>query len=280
MTAEISALDWRGIAVGAGIAAGVSVPLLMAWGGWLLRRNRNRKGGQAVNKSLHDKIREAMEAGAGRTYTNAQLRELFCAYWGDDGRTKETLTKAVTRAWTGDLAKSQRVLGHYAEGDKPLIQMFGVVRLEQGDRYVWREWPDRMNDLLPSERADWLAADADTRRRRNGVGANSKQTADGQRVEEEMWRAVVVEQRRVCGGCGETMDRNGQIQIDHITPRAKEGETKLGNLLALCWECNNTKGKRTMEELWAKNEETGFMLNKTEAVRAWKAAVALGDGRW
>ena len=47
-----------------------------------------------------------------------------------------------------------------------------------------------------------------------------------------------------CQLCG-TSIKDAPIDVDHIIPRSKGGETKIANLQALCYRCNRAKGNRS-----------------------------------
>ena len=51
-----------------------------------------------------------------------------------------------------------------------------------------------------------------------------------------------------CNGC-RTKPPKQNMQVDHIIPRAKGGETRLDNLQMLCNRCNKRKGVGSMDEL-------------------------------
>ena len=59
------------------------------------------------------------------------------------------------------------------------------------------------------------------------------------------------EQRGMCNGCDIYM-RSADLTIDHIQPRAEEGEDNLDNLQLLCYRCNNWKRTGTMHALFDK----------------------------
>ena len=62
------------------------------------------------------------------------------------------------------------------------------------------------------------------------------------------------EQAGMCNGCDVYM-RSADLTIDHITPRAEEGDDDLDNLQLLCYRCNNWKRTGNMIDLCKKLHE-------------------------
>ena len=75
-----------------------------------------------------------------------------------------------------------------------------------------------------------------------------KMTLGEKKVAKEL---LYEEQRGLCKGCDAYL-RAVDLTIDHITPRAEEGEDNIDNLQLLCFRCNNWKGTGSMVSLTEK----------------------------
>jgi 5-methylcytosine-specific restriction endonuclease McrA len=75
---------------------------------------------------------------------------------------------------------------------------------------------------------------------------------------------------RRCAYCGAT-DR--PLQIEHITPRTRDGSSRVSNLTLACKSCNDAKGKRTATEF-------GHPEVQAQARRPLKDAAAVNVTRW
>lgn len=65
--------------------------------------------------------------------------------------------------------------------------------------------------------------------------------------------ALYERQRGICNGCGEEFAKRN-LEVDHILPLSKGGQTELVNLQLLCGHCNRVKGDRTQEYLLKKTK--------------------------
>jgi 5-methylcytosine-specific restriction endonuclease McrA len=69
----------------------------------------------------------------------------------------------------------------------------------------------------------------------------------GPYVSARLRRAVVARARGLCEYCGLRQDLcPAPFEVDHILPRALDGETVLGNLCLACPLCNNAKRARVV----------------------------------
>jgi 5-methylcytosine-specific restriction endonuclease McrA len=58
---------------------------------------------------------------------------------------------------------------------------------------------------------------------------------------------ILLRDRNTCQFCGHTFPA-GELTLDHIMPRSRGGHSSWENLVACCYQCNNSKGDRTPEE--------------------------------
>jgi 5-methylcytosine-specific restriction endonuclease McrA len=58
---------------------------------------------------------------------------------------------------------------------------------------------------------------------------------------------VIFRDKQICGYCGRRypLDR---LTVDHINPIARGGDNKPTNLVCACFDCNLSKGKKTLSE--------------------------------
>lgn len=57
-------------------------------------------------------------------------------------------------------------------------------------------------------------------------------------------KVVFIRDGHTCAYCGST----DKLTIDHVNPRTKGGKTSYENVVACCWDCNNKKGDKTLDE--------------------------------
>jgi 5-methylcytosine-specific restriction endonuclease McrA len=58
---------------------------------------------------------------------------------------------------------------------------------------------------------------------------------------------ILLRDRNTCQFCGRTLAAS-ELTLDHVVPRSRGGRSSWENLVACCYQCNNTKGDRTPEE--------------------------------
>ena len=58
---------------------------------------------------------------------------------------------------------------------------------------------------------------------------------------------ILLRDRNTCQFCGHTFTAS-ELTLDHIMPRSRGGHSSWENLVACCYQCNNSKGDRTPEE--------------------------------
>ena len=75
-----------------------------------------------------------------------------------------------------------------------------------------------------------------------------RMSTDDKKIAKEL---LYEHQRGMCDGCDVYM-RSVDLTIDHITPRANEGDDDLDNLQLLCYRCNNWKRTNDMQYLFNK----------------------------
>ena len=76
----------------------------------------------------------------------------------------------------------------------------------------------------------------------------------------------------ICAGCGRALEKEF-MELDHISPKAEDGDNHIQNRILLCGPCNRNKGsKSTLKGLMEINIEDGWMENKDLAVAARKNA--------
>lgn len=68
-----------------------------------------------------------------------------------------------------------------------------------------------------------------------------------------------------CGYCNRRL--NGDANVDHIIPISQGGNSKPNNLIAVCQECNISKGDKTLE-IWLTNQATHVRDNAIRNVNA------------
>jgi 5-methylcytosine-specific restriction endonuclease McrA len=58
---------------------------------------------------------------------------------------------------------------------------------------------------------------------------------------------ILLRDRNTCQFCGATFP-SSELTLDHVLPRSRGGRSSWENLVACCYQCNNSKGDRTPEE--------------------------------
>jgi 5-methylcytosine-specific restriction endonuclease McrA len=58
---------------------------------------------------------------------------------------------------------------------------------------------------------------------------------------------ILLRDRNTCQFCGQPFPAS-ELTLDHVLPRSRGGRSTWENLVACCYECNNSKGDRTPEE--------------------------------
>jgi 5-methylcytosine-specific restriction endonuclease McrA len=58
---------------------------------------------------------------------------------------------------------------------------------------------------------------------------------------------ILLRDRNTCQFCGRVFS-SSELTLDHVVPRSRGGHSTWENLVACCYQCNNTKGDRTPEE--------------------------------
>ena len=58
---------------------------------------------------------------------------------------------------------------------------------------------------------------------------------------------ILLRDRNTCQFCGRLFP-SSELTLDHVLPRSRGGRSSWENLVACCYQCNNTKGDRTPEE--------------------------------
>ena len=221
----------------------------------------------------HDALVALMINEAGIVWSSSRLRLRFIQVTGDDVPVND-FTKMCTRLVEQYRTESRNELKYINPEDAPSDANWGFVRVSRGN-YVWKDMPNVMLGDISEGIPEVLLDFKDRRRRSAPPGKDRKRTACGRYVRKSDWLRITRAQKMICAGCGEQMLRHKQVQIDHIKPYADGGKTALGNLVALCWECNSYKGGRSFKELYQFNSDIGFMLDERAARRALSAAYAL-----
>lgn len=62
---------------------------------------------------------------------------------------------------------------------------------------------------------------------------------------------ILLRDRYTCQFCGRVLPA-GELTLDHVVPRSRDGHTDWDNLVACCHACNNRKGNRLPEEVGLK----------------------------
>ncbi len=58
---------------------------------------------------------------------------------------------------------------------------------------------------------------------------------------------ILLRDRNTCQFCGRVFP-SSELTLDHVVPRSRGGHSSWENLVACCYQCNNSKGDRTPEE--------------------------------
>src|ERR1700733_2473754 len=58
---------------------------------------------------------------------------------------------------------------------------------------------------------------------------------------------ILLRDRNTCQFCGRIFP-GSELTLDHVVPRSRGGRSSWENLVACCYNCNNSKGDRTPEE--------------------------------
>lgn len=86
----------------------------------------------------------------------------------------------------------------------------------------------------------WQTVDAGHVLTKNGLWSIYQESDAGRKVPTWMREAVLLRDGSRCLMCGRTDD----LQMDHIVPWSRGGETTVDNLQPLCGPCNRAKGAR------------------------------------
>lgn len=60
-------------------------------------------------------------------------------------------------------------------------------------------------------------------------------------------KSILLRDRNTCQFCGNAFPAS-ELTLDHVVPRSRGGHSSWDNLVACCYQCNNSKGDRTPEE--------------------------------
>lgn len=86
-------------------------------------------------------------------------------------------------------------------------------------------------------------------------------------------RSILERDRYTCQYCGRRFPA-GELSLDHVVPRCRDGNSRWDNLVAACRRCNDRKRDRLPEE-------AGLTLRKTPSRPSWKAYLSARLGpRW
>ena len=128
-----------------------------------------------------------------------------------------------------------------------------VAAQQLGRKWIGIDIEEKARDLVVDRLADDAGMFKDFIHRKDVPVRTDIQNIDltlsknKKEIKEKLYR----EQFKKCNGCNKEMDIR-QFHIDHILPRAKDGQDNIENLQLLCGHCNSTKGDRTMEYLRVK----------------------------
>lgn len=106
---------------------------------------------------------------------------------------------------------------------------------------LYRRWQRKHIDQEVARVRRWKQANRPKKKLADLVTRARKHNAEIREVSEREIRRLL---DSPCSACG----TKGEAHIDHIIPLSRGGRHAVGNLQALCRDCNSSKGKRTMTE--------------------------------
>ena len=91
--------------------------------------------------------------------------------------------------------------------------------------------------------------------------------------------AILARDEFRCQYCGATAASGAVLQLDHINPLSRGGNDSLENLVTACFDCNNGKRNRTIDEAIAeincRLKARSALNGVIDAMQAYAAAVKL-----
>lgn len=135
-----------------------------------------------------------------------------------------------------------------------------LSRLKFSDVAEYLEWPTDGQDLLVALiRSKWLVPNGAAlilhhRGRPSHIYRASKPSR-AMDVTAREWlelrSLVIARDGLICNYCGVEVD---SPHIDHVIPMARGGKSILENLTVACLRCNSSKGSKTPEEWWGRQD--------------------------
>ena len=84
----------------------------------------------------------------------------------------------------------------------------------------------------------------------------------------------------ICAGCGRELEKE-YLQLDHIKPKADNGENNISNRILLCAPCNIRKsGDLTLRGLVKENKKKDVNWMKDEKAALWAQESAMNKATW
>ena len=128
---------------------------------------------------------------------------------------------------------------------------------------------ERIKSVLPITRTVIEVASFDTQKMRNPE-ISSVEYQQGELLGYEIREYLLEKFHRKCVYCGKT---NTPLEIEHIIPKSRGGQSTVDNLAISCHECNQRKNDMTAEEF-------GYSGVQKQALKSLKNAAFMNIVRW
>ena len=130
-------------------------------------------------------------------------------------------------------------------------------------------WVKRLQKFVPVKSLSLELAKFDTQKMANAeVSGVDYQHGELQGYETRQY--LLEKWERKCAYCGV---KDVPLEVEHITPRSRDGSDRVSNLTIACHECNQKKGNQTAAEF-------GYLDIQAKALQPLKDAAAVNTTRW
>lgn len=119
-------------------------------------------------------------------------------------------------------------------------------------------WTNRLRKIIPITGISQELVKFDTQLMQN-PNIKEKEYQEGTLYKYEVWEYLLERDGRKCVYCGA---EGVKLEKDHVIPKAKGGTNRISNLVVACRDCNEKKGKLSLEE---------FLKGKLEKLRKVKS---------
>jgi len=136
-------------------------------------------------------------------------------------------------------------------------------------------WVNRLRRLCPITAASQELVKFDLQKEENPEIAGIEYQ-QGTLAGYELREYLLEKWHHTCAYCGRT---DTPLQVEHITPRSRDGTDRVSNLTLACEPCNRRKGNRPVEDFLKRKPEVLARI-KRQAKAPLKDAAAVNSTRW